>query len=147
MAQEIAATGESGGPPKFVIVIDRALPPGLAANAAAVLALTVGANGSGILGPDVADASGAVHPGITRLPIPILAGEAAALRELRDKALAAPGVFAAGFTRTAQRARDYADYELRLAQQSPGELDYAGLALFGDARQVASLTGGFALLR
>jgi len=48
---------------KCVIVIDRDLPPGLAANAAAALGMSLGAQVDGLIGPDVADADGVVHRG------------------------------------------------------------------------------------
>jgi hypothetical protein len=49
---------------RCAIVIDADLAPGLAANAAAVLALTLGATVDGIVGPDLVDADGEVHPGL-----------------------------------------------------------------------------------
>lgn len=133
--------------PKFVIVVDSALPPGLAANAAAVLALTVGPHAHGALGPAVCDADGTEHPGITRLPIPVLACAGAGLGALREEAARLTGVFVAGFPVLAQRARRYDEYRSRMAATPGAGLEYAGVALYGEADAVARLTGYLPLLR
>lgn len=65
---------------KCVMVIDADLPAGLIANTAAVLALTLGKEIEGIIGPTVKDGSGHPHEGITTIPIPILKGNSQKLR-------------------------------------------------------------------
>ncbi|MBG0777631.1 MAG: DUF2000 domain-containing protein [Desulfovibrionaceae bacterium] len=130
---------------KCVLVIAEGLAPGLAANAAAVLATSVAARFAGVVGPDVLDAAGGAHPGITRHALPVLRSARAALPVLRDSALAR-GLFVATFTATAQRSRHYDDYELRMAGAAPGELDYLGLALAGGRVEVAALADGLRLL-
>ena len=49
-------------PERCVIVIDEALPPGLAANAAAVLALTLGREEPALVGAGFVDADEGAHP-------------------------------------------------------------------------------------
>lgn len=70
---------------KCVLVIDGALPAGVAANTAAILGITLGKRFPEIVGPDVADAAGRVHTGITGSPIPILKGDRALLHDLRER--------------------------------------------------------------
>ena len=47
---------------RCVIVVDESLPAGLAANAAAVLALTLGAREPDLVGADFVDADAQPHP-------------------------------------------------------------------------------------
>jgi hypothetical protein len=51
-------------PERCVIVVDEALPPRLAANAAAVLALTLGALEPALAGADFVDGDEEAHPGL-----------------------------------------------------------------------------------
>ena len=76
---------------KIVIILDPDLPPGVKANAAAVLAFSASRQVPGGIGPEVADADGGRHPGITSLPIPVLGCPDDRLADLRDRALAQPG--------------------------------------------------------
>jgi len=132
---------------KIVIVLDRELPVGLLANAAAVLAFSAAPHLPEGIGPALADADGSPHAGITNLPIPILASSAAQLAELRARALAQPGVGCIDFPDLAQRAKCYADYAADLGAAREGGLSYLGLCLFGPAPAVRSLTGPLALIR
>lgn len=131
---------------KFVIIVNETLPAGLAANTCAVLSATVAGADQSFIGPDVTDASGSVHPGITALPIPILRASPATLSDIRKQAEKS-GLFCAGFTRTAQTCHDYAQYIQRMALTDADELEYSGLALYGDAGTVGGLTGSLPLMR
>ncbi|WP_022662819.1 DUF2000 domain-containing protein [Paucidesulfovibrio longus] len=131
---------------KCVIVLDGALPAGLAANAAAVLAAAVFRKVDGLLGPDVRDADGRTHAAITRFPLPILKGDAVLLQSLHDKAHADERIMVAGFTHQARTARHYDDYTQRMAAAGAETLSYAGIALFGSCRIVNKLTGNLECL-
>jgi hypothetical protein len=135
-----------GAPARCVIVIDDSLPPGLAANAAAVLAVTLGARAPGLLGGDVDDADGAHHPGLIDRGLPILKGPASDLGALRARALEA-GVEVIGVPRFGQETTDYGEFRDRLAETPTAELDYLGLLLSGPKRAVNKLTGSLPLLR
>lgn len=129
---------------KTVIVLRSDLPPGVAANTAAVLAVTLGAENAYLVGPDVPDADGMIHKGLISTPIPVLSADAAALARLA----AAPGeVTAVGFTATAARSKTYETYSDDLARQTTTGLEYLGVALIGPAKQVTRLTGDFPLHR
>ncbi len=96
-------------PARCVIVIDDALPPGLAANAAAVLAVTLGARAPGVLGSDIDDADGARHPGLIDRGLPILKAPGSELAALRARALERD-VEVIGFLRFGQATTDYEEY-------------------------------------
>ncbi|MGE4292856.1 MAG: DUF2000 domain-containing protein [Desulfovibrio sp.] len=131
---------------KCVLILDGALLPGQAANAAAVLASAIFCKVDGLLGPDVLDADGRTHVAITRFPLPVLRGDAEQLRRLHDQAHADERLLVAGFTHQARTARHYADYTERMAQADASALSYAGIALFGPAKVVNILTGNLECL-
>ena len=137
----------SGKGKKCVIVVDPVLPAGLAVNAAAVLAVTLGRRVESIVGPDVADASGGTHAGLVDIPIPILRAGAEALGEIRSRAAAMGGLIVVGFTDAAQTSRTYGEYTEKMAASAPEELGYLGVALYGDKKPVNKLTGGLPLLK
>lgn len=134
---------------KCVLVADEQLPAGVLANTAAILGISLGRMFPDCVGPDVSDASGQIHRGITQLPVLVLKSDALGLRRLRTR-LEEPGfagVYMVDFSDVARGCGQYADY-MELAGQTP-ETDhtYLGLALFGARKQVSRLTGSLPLLR
>jgi hypothetical protein len=129
---------------RCVLVLDEALAPGKAANAAAVMAMTLGTKVPALIGEDFVDAAGASHPGLFRLGLPVLKARAEQLRELRAKAVAAEvGVF--GMPVNGQQTTDYEEFVAMIASvDAPA---FLGLALYGPAKTVRKLTGSLALLR
>jgi hypothetical protein len=133
---------------KCAIVIDDVLPAGLAMNAAAVLALSVGdVFGELLLGPDVEDRDGRVHPGITDVPLPILKAGSEVLHGIIAKALAEPDVFLVDFTSAAQAARDYGDYIRSMEATGAEGHVYVGIAVAGKKKAVQRLSGSLPLYR
>jgi hypothetical protein len=133
-------------PERLVVVVDEALPAGLAANAAAVLAFTLGAQLPEFVGADYADADGAVHAGLIPVGLPILRAPGATLPALRERALAA-GVAVVAFPTFGHRTNDYDEFRAFVARTPAADLRYLGLAFHGPRRPVAKLTGSLALLR
>ncbi|BFR49874.1 DUF2000 domain-containing protein [Nitratidesulfovibrio sp. HK-II] len=131
---------------KFAIVLDGGLPGGVAANAAAVLSLSVGRAFPDIVGPAVTDGDGGAHPGITQLPIPVLRAAPEALPDLRRKA-AERGLYCVGFTHTARTARSYQAYTLRMAATPHDDLGFVGIAIVGERSAVDGLCGALPTLR
>ena len=131
---------------KCVIVIDAELPLGLIANTCAVLALTLGREIDGIIGESIADASDTIHQGITQITLPILKAAAADIRQLRNDAQAAH-LFVVDFCDAAQTSKTYADYGRKVGATSSEKLNYLGLAIYGDKKQITRLTGSLPLLR
>ena len=133
---------------KCAIVIDDALPTGLAMNAAAVLALSIGdAYGDTALGPEVKDRDGQVHAAITEVPLPILKADTQALHGIVTKALAEPDVFLVDFTSAAQAARDYGTYIESMEVTSAEDHVYVGVAVVGAKKAVQRLSGSLPLYR
>jgi hypothetical protein len=126
------------------VILDDQLAPGLAANAAAVVAMTLGARAPGLIGEDYADATGSTHPGLITTGLPILRAPGAQLRELRARAVAA-SVGVIGFPVNGHQTNDYEAFRSMVASvESPA---YLGLALYGPGKTIRSLTGSLALLR
>ena len=126
---------------KCVLVIDEAMPRGLAANTAAILGITWGRLRPELVGEDVTDAAGAIHPGIIRTPVPVLSGRPETFQTLRRQ------LAELDFTDLAQSCRTYGEFIEKMARTGPGELRYLGMALLGPRHQVDRLTGSLPLLR
>jgi hypothetical protein len=133
-------------PERCVIVVDESLPAGLAANAAAVLAVTLGADCPSLAGADFADASGRVHRGLIPMGLPVLGAPSEALAVLRERA-DSDGVSVIAMPTFGQQTNDYDEFRFRVGETSAEELRYLGVAVYGPKRAVRSLTGSFALLR
>ncbi|MBW4719108.1 DUF2000 domain-containing protein [Saccharothrix obliqua] len=119
---------------KITLVLRADLPPNLAANAAVVLGLSLGARLPDILGTDGADADGTPHAAITDHPVPVLTAPAEELKALHR----ADGVTAVGFTEVARRARAYDAYLRDLA--ATADPDFVAVALHGPREVVTRLT-------
>jgi hypothetical protein len=131
---------------RCVIVVDEDLPAGLAANAAAVLALTLGAREPDLVGADFVDGDAQPHPGLIPIGLPVLRAPRAELVEIRRLA-AADGVRVVDFPVFGQQTNDYDEFRGMVAATPNAELSYLGVALSGSRRAVRRLTGRLALLR
>jgi hypothetical protein len=134
---------------KCVMIIDEHLPPGMIANTAAVLGVTIGKHFPESVGPDVFDKDGNCHPGIIAIPIPALKGNSALIKELREKTNQpkyAP-LTVIDFSETAQSCNTYDVFTEKIANVSEPDLRYFGIALFGDKKLINQLTGSLPLLR
>jgi Protein of unknown function (DUF2000) len=131
---------------RCVIVLDQDLPPGPAANAAAVLALTLGAREPDLVGADLVDADAGMHPGLIPMGLPVLRASRDELVELRSRA-AGDGFTVIDFPAVGQQTTDYDEVRATVARTPTAELTYLGVAVSGGQRAVRRLTGRFALLR
>jgi hypothetical protein len=133
-------------PQRCVIVLDRELPIGKAANAAAVIALTIGQRHPQLVGPALIDADGAAHPGLIPIGIAVLASDVDAMPALREQALAA-GCDVVDFPVQGQQTTDYDGFAAAVGAVPTAELRYVGLALTGPKKAVAKLVAQLGLLR
>ncbi|PPF89489.1 DUF2000 domain-containing protein [Subtercola sp. Z020] len=158
------ATGEStrSARLKWVIIVDRDLPAGLAVNAAACVAASVGASVGGMLGPGGTDADGSHHPGLPWAGCSILGATAAELlavreaaRALADAAPQAPAdgaaaphaaVYLTDMPQSAQTNRVYDGYLAELATTPAADLHASALSIVGPRKQVDRLTKRLTLL-
>ncbi|WP_333823560.1 DUF2000 domain-containing protein [Pinisolibacter sp.] len=135
-----------GANDRCVIVVDEALPVGRAANAAAVVALTIGRRHPGLVGDDLVDAGGGHHPGLIPIGISVLAATAADLVAVRGKALAR-GIDVVDFPTAGQETTDYAAFGDAVARTPAGDLGYVAVGLVGARREVGKVVGRLPLLR
>ena len=134
---------------KCVLVIDEHLPLGLIANTAVILGITLGKHRPETVGETVYDAAGNAHPGIIEFPVPVLRGNAALLKNLREK-LYTPdfaGLTAVDFSQLAQGCKTYDEFREKMAASPADALCYLGIAICGDKKTVNRLTGNLPLLR
>jgi hypothetical protein len=131
---------------RCVIVVDRELPTGRAANAAAVIALTLGKRHPHLTGPNLVDASGCAHPGLIPIGIAVLCAAAPDLGKVRHKALK-DGIDVVDFPRQGQLTNDYAEFGARVRETPTAEIDYVGIGLYGPRKAVGRIVGRFSLLK
>jgi hypothetical protein len=133
-------------PARCVIVVDRSLPIGRAANAAAVIALTLGKRHPQLAGPALIDASGEAHPGLIPIGIAILGADASELSEVRAKALKR-SIDVVDFPCQGQQTTDYAEFGARVREIPTDSLIYVGVGLCGPRNAVGRIVGRFSLLK
>ena len=134
---------------KCVMVIDANLPLGVIANTSAILGVSIGKQAPQAVGRDVLDASGKTHPGIITVPITVLKGDEALLKNLRAK-LYEPEyaeMQVVDFSNVAQSCNVYEEYVASAAETPEREHTYYGVATYGDKKKVNRLTGYLPLLR
>jgi hypothetical protein len=132
--------------PRCVIVIDKSLDIGRAANAAAVLALTVGQRHPLLVGAPLIDAAGQRHPGLIPFGIAVLGGTTEEISALRARAGDA-GCDVVGFPIQGQQTTSYESFLEAVSMIETGKLAYAGLALIGEKKPVSKLVANFGLLK
>ena len=132
---------------KCAVVVRTELPAGLAANAAGVLSVTLGHRIDGLVGADVEDADGLAHPGIIRVPLPILTAPREEVAAIVRVAAEDDEIFFVAFSALAQSCRTYEEYTAKLAATATADLDSVGVALHGPRKRVDRLIGSLPLLR
>jgi hypothetical protein len=131
---------------RCVIVVSTDLPPGRAANAASVIALTIGKLRPDLTGADLVDQSGARHPGLIPIGITVLAAPTDDLAAVRSKALTKE-ILVVAFPVQGQQTNDYSEFLAAVADQSTEDLAYAGVGLVGTRKAVGKIVGRYGLLR
>ncbi|RDV00854.1 DUF2000 domain-containing protein [Trinickia dinghuensis] len=128
---------------RCVIVIDEALPPGKASNAAAVVAFTMGQRHSRLVGAPLLESDGTIHPGLIPIGITVLKATSDQLTELRQKSL--PHCDVVDFPVQGQTTTDYAAFLDAVSTQAGESLRYVAVGLLGPRNRVGKLVGGFSL--
>lgn len=137
---------DQNDPGRCVIVIDDSLPVGRAANAAAVIALTIGKLRPHLAGTDLIDKSGAVHPGLIPIGISVLGASATDLPGIRAKALARK-LDVIGFPVQGQQTTDYQAFGAAVAECETDALAYVGVGVYGPRKDVGKIVGKYGLLK
>ena len=134
---------------KCVMVVDETLPLGIIVNTAAVMGITLGKLFPHAVGNDVYDKTGSCHLGVIEFPVPILKGNTVLIKELRGR-LYQPEfneLAVVDFSDTAQSCKTYEEYIGKIANVPESDLNYFGIAICGNKKQVNKLTGSMPLLR
>jgi hypothetical protein len=131
---------------RCVIVVDEALPVGQLANAAAVIALTIGKRHSNFVGEPLIDASGLSHPGLIPIGITVLSASQNELSQTRLKGIEA-GCDIVDFPLEGQQTKNYQEFREAIAGIETNYLRYAGVALIGDKKEIRKITNHLNLLR
>ncbi|WP_055490910.1 DUF2000 domain-containing protein [Streptomyces sp. TP-A0356] len=131
---------------KWVVVVDRGLPPGRAVNAAICAAAATQSSVTGLLGDDVADAEGTVHPGLPWAGCSVLAADSGALRAIRAKAASYADTFVADMPALAQETLVYADYRATLSRTAAADLAYCAVSIVGPRNRINKIVGKLPLL-
>lgn len=130
---------------KPVIILSEDLPTGLKANFAAVLAMSLGRAHPDLIGSPTPAADGIVLPGITTVPMPVLAAPGAEMPALFERAVELP--FRLAYMRAALETRNYEDYAARIAAVPLSGHEPMALLLAGPRKAVDRICGRLPLLR
>ncbi|HYZ54473.1 MAG TPA: DUF2000 domain-containing protein [Streptosporangiaceae bacterium] len=131
---------------KWVVVVNGDLPPGRAANAAVCAAAPTVAAVPGLLGIDVADAEGTVHPGLPWVGCAVLVADSATLRTVRAKAASSRDTFVADVPAAAQSTRVYSDFVAALGKTLAEDMDYCAVSIVGPRNRVDKIVGKLPLM-
>ncbi|ALL68384.1 Protein of unknown function (DUF2000) [Paraburkholderia caribensis MBA4] len=128
---------------RCVIVIDEALAPGKASNAAAVVAFTLGQRHSHLVGAPLKEIDGTAHPGLIPIGIPVLKAPAEVLTALRKKSIGKCDIV--DFPIQGQATNDYAAFMHAVACETGENLQYLAVGLVGSKKKVGKLVSGLEL--
>jgi hypothetical protein len=147
-ADDEISTGEStrNARLKWVVIVDASLPAGRQVNAAVCVAAATATHVRGVLGPDGVDADGGAHPGLPWAGCSILSARPEEMVALREKAVAADGMFVADMPAAAQETRVYDEYLRVLAKTPATDLGDFALSIVGPKNAVARLVKKLPLL-
>ncbi|WP_246236143.1 DUF2000 domain-containing protein [Acerihabitans arboris] len=126
-------------PERCVIVLNQDLPSGKAANASAVIALTVGQRHPELVGAPLIDADNGEYPGLIPIGIPVLSAHEETLKNLSTMCRQ-QGLDRVIFPIEGQETTDYHDFRAALLLQRPEELRLLGIAIIGNKKTVRKLT-------
>ena len=134
---------------KCVMVMVASLAPGIAANTAALLGMTLGSKVKEAIGCDVQDADGNRHMGILQIPLPILKMETEKLQELRRQLFDQEyeDVIIVDFSDAAQTCNVSEEWIVKVKNLPENQFHYLGIGLYGDKKKINRLCGSLPLYR
>ncbi|RPD96396.1 DUF2000 domain-containing protein [Candidatus Pantoea deserta] len=129
---------------RCVMILQRDLAPGKAANAAAVIALTLGQRHAALVGDALQDANACYFPGLIPSGIPVLAASHAEMDALRLRC-AETSCDLVLFPEQGQTTTDYAAFSAAMRDLPATEWRLLGLGLVGEKQSVRKLTSKLTL--
>jgi len=121
------------------MILNAALPPGKATNAAAVIALTLGQRHPALVGDMLEDAEKHASPGLITTGIPVLSATNDQLNALREQCEQADYDLVL-FPEEGQTTTDYQALRALLRQQPRHQWRLLGIAIVGDKKNLRKLT-------
>lgn len=134
-------------PERSVIIINNELPIGKAANAAAVVAFTLGQRHPSLVGEQFQDGTGTSYPGVIFTGVSILGASPGELIALSEKASAAANCDVVVFPLEGQTTVDYEEFRRVMADVTPERLGYLSIGLAGHRKSINKIVGNLKLLR
>ncbi|WP_313652408.1 DUF2000 domain-containing protein [Pantoea sp.] len=128
---------------RCVMILNSVLTPGKAANAAAVMALTLGQRHPSLVGPPLEDAAICPSPGLITTGIPVLVATDPQLDALREASEQACDLVL--FPEAGQTTTDYQALRDVLRTQPRAEWRLLGMAVVGEKKVLRKLTAKLAL--
>lgn len=132
---------------KCVIIVDSALGPGHAINAASVIGVSLGTTVTGLVGPDMSSQDQVNYPGVIYAPLPILLASDEAIRGIHSQLMTDEEVHSIPFSALAQSCKTYVEYESRINQAHSSGIELVALGLIGPKKTINRLTGSLPLFR
>jgi len=129
---------------RCVVILNSALPAGKAANAAAVLALTLGQRHPHLVGEPLVDAASKTYPGLIAIGISVLSASGAAMSALFEQT-ASSDLDCVIFPSDGQQTTNYAAFRAMVLRQTPDLMQLAGIGLVGEKQAVRKLTANLKL--
>lgn len=127
-------------PERLVIVLNHDLPAGKAANAAAVLAMTLGQRHPQLIGAALEVADGKSYPGLIPLGISVLSASEQELGKLLVEGRARECDMTI-FPADGQQTTNYLEFRQAVAMKTEEQLVLLGVAIAGEKKVVRKLVG------
>lgn len=132
---------------KTVAVLSANLEPGIAMNVLGHLAISIGAYGDdGLMGrPQLVDASGVTHVGISRYPVIVTKSKPTLLRRLVTEARQESTVLVVDYPEQMLGTGHDDELNAALAEVKETDINYLGAILYGESEVIGKLTRKFSL--
>lgn len=125
---------------RCVVILNADLPVGKAANAAAVISLTLGQRHPQFVGTELVDGDEKAWPGLIPVGIPVLSASNEQLASLVGQC-GEQGFDAILFPVEGQMTVDYAAFSAAVRQIPTNQLQHLGLGIVGEKKALRKLTG------
>ncbi|POP47637.1 DUF2000 domain-containing protein [Superficieibacter electus] len=132
---------------RCTIIIDNALPAGLAINAASVIGISFGRTIAGLVGPDRQSLDAVNYPGVISAPLPVLRASGEALRHFLSVAEADNEMYVMPFSALAQSCKTYDEYGERISAVNSDAIALVAIGLAGPKKKVTKMTGDLPLYK
>lgn len=131
---------------KWVVVVNDAIPAGLAVNAAICVAAATSDAVDGLVGAAAVDQAGIAHPGLPWAGCTVLIADNEKLLAIRARAGSREDIFLADMPDAAQQTRVYDEYLEVMRASDTNEITYLAVSLVGPRNPVDKIVGRLPLM-